>query len=1235
MAIEIDVVTQLDEKSAQTSARQIERQFQQASSGVRSNFESETASAFETMTRGAEKSSASIQRAMNRAADASGRVRVEHARYDEIVARGDAPRSRMIRQAEQLERARRNEAQAVRRVADEYRKLASTQTVLSSFGSGLSRGIPFLSSWTSELNEFEGTSRKAGYMAGRALGTAFTVAAGGLIGAAGYTLFKGFERYQAIDQATSRLQNLNRTMEATGKAGFDIQAVMDTVNKSILDTPFAMDQAFSIATRALSSNTGDLERFMTVTADAAGFAGASIEDIGEALLKIANKGKVSMEEVGNELRNIPILPWLQEQLNVSGAALSKMISDGKVGLDDLMRAIEVNASGFAKAAGDTIAGAMSNAQTAVARLGANFLGAIFGKPTDEANTLKDAVKALTERLNDVNTWVTAHQDDIRRFFEQAVRAAQDVAQAIQTVIGWLDKMDIGVGDVVKAFVAWKTISGVSALASKLGGISTTLSTTLPNAAATGAAGISAALNRVAIPVWLTMLMGNEIANRLEPHLDPTPDPGTGNRPWYWPIERGLTAPGRIWDQTFGDGPPAEAPDPFRSSSALESMLLPGGAPSQAAHMPPIPGAGQHWDPARGWVSDSPTTPGPSGAPILPPSGAGDETGSGRSGPRLPAAPVVPYAAAPALDPRLRMDPGLFSAQTSVADAATRLAEKEARLNQLRADNNATAQDILNAQNDVAKAQREKTEADMRFAEAQQRAFEQQGKQLNKMTGTMSDIGAQLDSDFGISGGLSGMADNVVRFLGAIALAGPMAHLSAISDARGDEGSGLVGILASTGALGPQFLPSQPTASDMGPAALRPSGSYPGDAALLANVPAGRYTQEARGDLTQGLADCSSAVEDLVNLMDGRPTGGASMSTHNAAQWLTERGFLPGLGGLGDFRVGFNSGHMQATLPGGTPFNWGSDAAAARGGVGGTGADDPSFTSHYYRPAGAGFSAGLSRPPAGALGSSGGGPVPVFVVNMPGGGALGPVSLPVGPGGPAAPSIGPAPLGGSVGEPLTSPGALPGLNIPANTSPGLNNPAAPGAPLPPLGSLPGGGSLLPGTGMPGAAPLSSGGQAYPAQPGGGGIGLGGMAMDGLMAATSGLDMLAPGSGAAAKIGIQLANLGIKQAGKVAGIATSGVFETLSLGDNPMGSLGKSWFGKLAGGLAGARPATPNAAGQAAPAMDSDKDPRAARPQGAQAGNGGDTNITVNNNRQTEDGTGRDIAWHVNSPPGRHG
>ena len=125
--------------------------------------------------------------------------------------------------------------------------------------------------------------------------------------------------------------------------------------------------------------------------------------------------------------------------------------------------------------------------------------------------------------------------------------------------------------------------------------------------------------------------------------------------------------------------------------------------------------------------------------------------------------------------------------------------------------------------------------------------------------------------------------------------------------------------------------------------------YSTDEALLANVPKGRYSQTGDADLTKGLADCSSAVEDLVAIMDGRATGGRSMSTQNAAERLAEWGFVQGEGGIGDMRVAFNANHMQATLPGGTNFNWGSDSAAALGGRTSMGADDPALTDRWYRP----------------------------------------------------------------------------------------------------------------------------------------------------------------------------------------------------------------------------------------------------------------------------------------------
>ncbi|GAS92692.1 phage tail tape measure protein [Mycolicibacterium brisbanense] len=315
------------------------------------------------------------------------------------------------------------------------------------------------------------------------------------------------------------------------------------------------------------------------------------------------------------------------------------------------------------------------------------------------------------------------------------------------------------------------------------------------------------------------------------------------------------------------------------------------------------------------------------------------------------------------------------------------------------------------------------------------------------------------------------------------------------------------------------------------------GAYPGDAALLANIRPGTYSQDAGRDLLKGLSDCSSSVGDLVNIMDGRSTGGEKLTTANAAQWLPEHGFLPGPGGPGDFRVGYwsgagNAGHMQATLPDGTPWNWGDTASAARGGVGGTGADDPSFTTHYYRPVRAG------------------------------GGA-------------------PGPVGGLYGA--------------ANTNPALNNPMAPqggdGAALPGLSDVPryfgNGAPIKPGatTGYQGTrTPLGVMGTPKQNTGTGQGLGIGGGLLGLLMNAGSEAGAAAgamPGLGAGGAAAGQVAQIALQEAnrfagylGQLGGIAVSGLQETF-LPDLPQ----TGTLSKILGGLAGAHPVTTDTADQA--------------------------------------------------------
>ena len=130
-------------------------------------------------------------------------------------------------------------------------------------------------------------------------------------------------------------------------------------------------------------------------------------------------------------------------------------------------------------------------------------------------------------------------------------------------------------------------------------------------------------------------------------------------------------------------------------------------------------------------------------------------------------------------------------------------------------------------------------------------------------------------------------------------------------------------------------------------------------AILGRVPAGRYVTadefkigdpKTLGDLTLGLGDCTSAIEDLVNMIEGKPTAGRSMWTGTADAWAAEHGFIPTDKPVpGTFQIGFNSGHMQATLPNGDAFNWGSDAAARQRGLdGGQGAWFDGATKHYYK-----------------------------------------------------------------------------------------------------------------------------------------------------------------------------------------------------------------------------------------------------------------------------------------------
>ncbi len=612
------------------------------------------------------------------------------------------------------------------------------------------------------------------------------------------------------------------------------------------------------------------------------------------------------------------------------------------------------------------------------------------------------------------------------------------------------------------------------------------------------------------------------------------------------------------------------------------------------------------------------------------SGWNDRTpGNKASGPKLPDAPVLPYdTSLPPGFAGLPQTSSIVAAEQAWMDARHTLAEKNARVTQLESDANAKAEDIQKARNDVINAQQAQQQAELRLNDARQSLYDKANKQLSSYADQMGDIGAKLDQDFGISKGLPGIAENLFKFLANLAAAPIEGMLGAIGRRNPNEGSGLVGILAAQGAFGQQYTPGAITASQ----ATNSGGAYGAGAALGLPAPSPGIP---------GAALPGESARDFAHrvMMPFWQQQGFTVGDHAADKYGEHQNgaldiMVPSIAkGNQVLQQVLSDPNVYGAIFNNQTYGYGHGLTPRDYSAGHTGNPTQDHQDHvhaWYKPGNPGdITPGGYAPVAGGTGVSttslsSGGTTPVYVTNWPGGGsaALTIPGLSPDPGSPSAASAGGSPIAPTVG------GISP--TYPALTGPALTNPGLTPAPGGGGGTGPG----LPGIGpVPQSAPLGLGQQ--PPSVGGPGMNVGG----GLVGAAEGAaamaaDAFMPGTGALVQIGSQILNKAIEFGGKVAGIGVSEIGDFFSIGDNPRASLGNSWLGRMAGGIAGAKPALPNLAGKKPPdAMTGDQ---ASKPA-AGGGQGGNTfNTTVNNNRATEDGTGRDLNRHLEAmtaAPGR--
>ncbi|TFI40263.1 hypothetical protein E4P29_25465 [Rhodococcus sp. 1R11] len=246
---------------------------------------------------------------------------------------------------------------------------------------------------SSALNSAQAGAEKSGQGMGsklaRGLGASLKVgalAAGSVAGAViGTALTQGMGRLVAIDDAKGKLSGLGHDAQS-------VATIMDSALASVKGTAYGLGDAATIAASAVAAGIKpgeELQKYLSLTGDAATIAGTSLEEMGSVFNKVQSSGTAFTDNL-NQLsdRGIPIFQWLQDEYGVSSEALSKMVKAGEVDSATFKKVIEENIGGAALESGKTLRGSYENTKAALGRAGANAIEPFLPM-------IKDGLKQVT------------------------------------------------------------------------------------------------------------------------------------------------------------------------------------------------------------------------------------------------------------------------------------------------------------------------------------------------------------------------------------------------------------------------------------------------------------------------------------------------------------------------------------------------------------------------------------------------------------------------------------------------------------------------------------------------------------------------------------------------------------------------------------------------------------------------------------------------------------------------
>ncbi|MDK9332657.1 tape measure protein [Propionibacterium freudenreichii] len=269
--------------------------------------------------------------------------------------------------------------------------------------------------WVQVSPSFRGFASTVNREVGSAVGGAFKSAAKvgttaiATIGAAvgGLALKGGIDRALSIEQAQAKLKGL-------GHDAGSITEIMNDALASVKGTAFGLGDAATVAASMSAAGVksgAQMTGVLKTVADTAQISGRSLTDIGAIFGSVAARGKLQGDDMLQLMSSgVPVLQFLSDQLGVTTADVSDMVSKGQIDFATFSAAMQKGLGGAALAGGETFTGAMANVRAALSRLGEaaakpalDGLRVVFNAliPAIDAatNALKPIASALANRIS--------------------------------------------------------------------------------------------------------------------------------------------------------------------------------------------------------------------------------------------------------------------------------------------------------------------------------------------------------------------------------------------------------------------------------------------------------------------------------------------------------------------------------------------------------------------------------------------------------------------------------------------------------------------------------------------------------------------------------------------------------------------------------------------------------------------------------------------------------------------